>query len=116
MVADGTPGSTTATVGQRGTLVIPKALRERLGLREGDLVVMDVDAGGALRVRRAVAVPVEVYTPERKAEFLLNNAVDAADYERAVRAVRALGIDPATVAHTPPVGGGGAPGAGAGAT
>ena len=45
------------------------------------------------------AAPVEIYTPDRKAEFLLNNAVDAEDYRCAVREVRSLGIDPEAVPH-----------------
>ena len=41
----------------------------------------------------------EVYSPRRRAEFLLNNAADAADYKRAVREVRKLGIDPEDIPH-----------------
>ena len=44
-------------------------------------------------------LPVEEYTPERKAEFLLSNAVDAKDYAAACREVRKLGLDPARVRH-----------------
>ncbi len=45
------------------------------------------------------AVPVEIYIPERKAEFLLSNAVDARDYQAAVEEVRKLGIDPGDIPH-----------------
>ena len=34
-------------------------------------------------LRPALAVPLESYSPERKAEFLLSNAVDGEDYGRA---------------------------------
>jgi hypothetical protein len=47
-------------------------------------------------------VPVEIYTPERQAEFLLSNAVDAEDYDAAVEEVRKLGIDPANIPHHRP--------------
>ena len=50
----------------------------------------------------AVAMPVEVYSPRRRAEFLLNNAVDAADYKRALRATRNLGINPGDIPHRQP--------------
>ena len=50
----------------------------------------------------AVAVQVEKYTPERKAEFLLSNATSRADYQRARKAVRKLGIDPDSVPHQRP--------------
>jgi len=49
-----------------------------------------------------MVVPVERYTPERKAEFLLSNAIDDADYRKARRAVRKLGIDPDSIPHTRP--------------
>jgi hypothetical protein len=51
-----------------------------------------------------VILPVEVYTPERKAQFLLSNAVDAADYAGAVAAVRAMGLDPKAIPHYKPTG------------
>jgi hypothetical protein len=41
--------------------------------------------------------PGEIYTLERKAEFLLSNTVDAKDYQAAVEEVRKLGIDPSKV-------------------
>ena len=50
------------------------------------------------------ALSVEIYTDERKAEFLLSNAVDEQDYAWAVREVRKLGIDPNTVPHRRPTG------------
>jgi AbrB family looped-hinge helix DNA binding protein len=93
----------TTKVGKRGTVVIPAALRRRFGLEEGSLVVVEVRDEGIL-IRPAVAMPVEIYTPERRAEFLLSNTVDAADYARAVAEVRKLGLDPATILHQPPPG------------
>jgi len=91
-------------VGKRGTVVIPAALRRRYGIEEGTLVVAEPRKGGVL-IRPAVVIPVEVYTPERKAQFLLSNAVDAADYAGAVAAVRAMGLDPDQIPHYKPAGG-----------
>lgn len=45
---------------------------------------------------------VEIYTPERRAEFLLTNATDANDYRAAVQAVREMGLDPASIPHEKP--------------
>jgi hypothetical protein len=70
-------------------------------LDEGSLVVTEARAEGIL-LRPAVAMPVELYSAERKAEFLLSNAVDDADYVRAVEEVRTLGLDPNTVPHRRP--------------
>jgi hypothetical protein len=50
------------------------------------------------------AEKVEAYTPERIAEFLLNNAVNAADYAAALAEVRKMGLDPNTISHEPPPG------------
>lgn len=91
----------TAKVGRNGTLVIPAKLRRRFGLKEGGMLVLEETEDG-ISIRPAVAMPLEVYSARRKAEFLLNNAVGAADYQRALRAVRKLGIDPASIAHAKP--------------
>ena len=53
--------------------------------------------------RPATALPVEIYTDERKAEFLLSNAVDEQDYAWAVGEVRKLGNRPDTVPHRRPI-------------
>ena len=47
-------------------------------------------------------MPIEEYSAERKAEFLLSNAVDEVDYAWAVREVRKLGIDPEAMPHERP--------------
>lgn len=91
----------TSRIGRNGTLVIPAKLRRRYGLNDGGMVVFE-ETGDGISIRPAVMVPVEAYSPERKAEFLLNNAVDAADYKRAVNAVRKLGIDPESIPHNRP--------------
>jgi AbrB family looped-hinge helix DNA binding protein len=93
----------TGRIGKRGTLVIPAALRRRFGIEEGNLVIAEEREDGIL-IRPAVAVPVETYSPRRRAEFLLSNAVDAKDYARAVKDVRAMGLDPAGIPHRKPRG------------
>lgn len=94
-------GEITSRIGKRGTIVVPAALRERYGLEEGSLVIAEEREDGIL-LRPAVAVPVEVYSPQRRAEFLLSNAVDREDYLVAAEAVRALGFDPEQIPHEPP--------------
>ena len=88
-------------VGSRGTVVIPVPLRRRYGLGEGTLMIAEPRDDGIL-LRPAVAVPVETYTPERKAEFLLSSAVDEEDYARIVEEVRKMGLDPASIPHRKP--------------
>jgi AbrB family looped-hinge helix DNA binding protein len=90
-------------IGKRGTVVIPAALRRRFALREGATVIIEECENG-VSVRPAVAMPIEIYSPERKAEFFLNNAVTKNDYRWAVEEVRRMGLDPEKIAHDKPPG------------
>lgn len=91
----------TTTVGSRGTVVIPAELRRRYGLEEGSTVIAEPREDGLL-LRPAAVLPLETYSRERKAEFLLTNATDEDDYREAVEAVRDLGLDPEDVPHQRP--------------
>jgi AbrB family looped-hinge helix DNA binding protein len=91
----------SARVGKRGAIIVPANLRRRFGIEEGSIVTAEEKEDGIL-IRPAVIVPVERYTPERKAEFLLSNAVDEADYRSARKVVRKLGLDPDTIPHSRP--------------
>jgi AbrB family looped-hinge helix DNA binding protein len=88
-------------MGKRGTIVVPAELRERYGLDEGTLIIAEEREDGIL-LRPAVAVPFEVYTPERRAEFLLTNAVNDEDYREALEEVLSMGLDPDTIPHSQP--------------
>jgi AbrB family looped-hinge helix DNA binding protein len=90
-------------VGKRGAVVIPARLRRQFGMEEGSFVLAEEREDGIL-LRPAAVMPVEIYTPERKAEFLLMNAVDAADYAAAVAEVRQMGLDPEQIPHDKPPG------------
>ncbi|MGB8062000.1 MAG: AbrB/MazE/SpoVT family DNA-binding domain-containing protein [Candidatus Sulfotelmatobacter sp.] len=91
----------SARVGKRGAIVVPARLRKRFGIEEGSIVIAEEKENGIL-IRPAMVVPVERYTPERKAEFLLSNATDAADYRKARKEVRKLGLDPDSIPHRRP--------------
>ncbi len=93
--------SEITTVGRHGTIVIPARLRRRYRIQEGTLMIAEPVSEGIL-LRPAVALPVENYTPERQAEFLLSNAVDKDDYARAVAEVRAMGFNPDELPHRRP--------------
>jgi AbrB family looped-hinge helix DNA binding protein len=87
--------------GRRGTIVLPAKLRRRLGIEEGSFVVAEERKDGIL-IRPATVLPVEIYTPERRAEFILNNAVNAEDYRRARAEVKRMGLDPDRIKHLRP--------------
>ena len=66
--------NTSIQVNSRGTMTLPKALRGRLGLAKGGVVLAEVSDDGIL-LRPGVTVPIELYTDARVAEF---DAADAA--------------------------------------
>jgi bifunctional DNA-binding transcriptional regulator/antitoxin component of YhaV-PrlF toxin-antitoxin module len=88
-------------VGKRGAIVVPVKLRKRYGIQEGAFVTAKARADGVL-IRPAVVVPVELYSPERKAEFLLSTATTEKDYRRTRREVGKLGLDPDAIPHRRP--------------
>jgi AbrB family looped-hinge helix DNA binding protein len=88
----------SAKVGKRGAIIVPAKLRKRFGIEEGSIVLAEEKEDGIL-IRPAVVVPVERYSPERKAEFLLSNATTQADYRKSRSAVRKLGLNPDSLPH-----------------
>ncbi|MFZ0958940.1 MAG: AbrB/MazE/SpoVT family DNA-binding domain-containing protein [Candidatus Sulfotelmatobacter sp.] len=92
----------SARVGKRGAIVVPAKLRKRFGIEEGSIVIAE-EADDGILIRPAMVVPVERYTPERKAEFLLSNSTDETDYRKARRVVRRLGLNPDAIRHRRPV-------------
>jgi AbrB family looped-hinge helix DNA binding protein len=91
-------GALASKVGRHRAVVLPAKLRRRLGIEEGSFVVAEEREDGIL-IRPATVLPVEVYTPERRAEFLLKNAVDITDYRRARTEVKRRGLDPDRIKH-----------------
>ncbi len=88
-------------IGKRGVLTIPAALRRLFGLEEGSYVIVESTVDGIL-IRPAELTPVETYTPARRAEFLLNNALNQTDYLATREVVSSWGIDPDSVPHLRP--------------
>ncbi|HSF20023.1 MAG TPA: AbrB/MazE/SpoVT family DNA-binding domain-containing protein [Vicinamibacteria bacterium] len=81
--------------------MIPAPLRKRYGLEEGREILVEATAEGLL-LRPAVTLPVEMYSKELRAAFLLENAIDREDYERVREEVRKMGLDPDAVPHERP--------------
>lgn len=84
-----------------GAIAIPDELRAELGWNDG-VEILAVAEDGELRLLRSVLPTPEVYTPERKAEFFLNNAASAEDYQWAIEETRRMGLDPAIIPHERP--------------
>lgn len=66
--------SETGKIGKRGVFTIPARLRKRFGMADGSLIIAEERADGIL-LKPAVATPLETYSNERTAEFLLSNAI-----------------------------------------
>ncbi len=56
------------TINERGVITIPARMREAMGIKANDeLIIEDTDRG--LLLRPAFSVPVELYSEERIREF-----------------------------------------------
>ena len=87
-------------IGKRGTLVIPSHIRQSYGLEDGDFISVEGRQEGIL-LRPVVTLPVEKYSLEDKARFLLANTVTDEDHAWAVAEVHKMGIDPEALADSP---------------
>ncbi len=56
-------------VNQRGTLTLPREVREKLGIIRGGQLVVDVDENGAVVLRPEDVLPVEIYSEAQIKEF-----------------------------------------------
>ena len=57
-----------AVINERGVITIPAALRQSLGLKANDELILE-EADGGILMRPALSVPLEVYTEQRIREF-----------------------------------------------
>ena len=90
----------TVVMGKRGTVVVPAKIRKRYKLDEGSpLFVEEREEGFLVRPAVAAAIEPETYTPERLAEFFLNNVLTKDGYLEARKDVEAMGINPDSVDH-----------------
>lgn len=97
---------TTTTRLDGNTITIPDEVRDQLGLTDGAMLIVEASETGILL--RPVEGPrsdetyeVEVYSPERIAEFLLSNVMSRRDYEWARDEVTKMGLDPDSILHDP---------------
>jgi len=78
-----------AKLGKKGQVTIPRPVLKRLGL-EGEVpLTVETTADGAIVLRQAVLVPIEIYSDERIKEFEENSRIDPKLVAAARRLVRA---------------------------
>ena len=89
--------------GKGGTVKLPEEVRRLFGVREGREFIVDITVDGIL-ITPVWDERMEVYTDERIAEFLLNNAIGEDEYWDMRKEVVKLGFDPDKILHMKPDG------------
>jgi len=79
-------------VGKRGAIILPTKLRNKFGIQEGKIVNF-IERPEGILIRSTFVLPVEIYSPKRKAEFLLSTATTSKDYRKVQKEVSKLGLD-----------------------
>jgi AbrB family looped-hinge helix DNA binding protein len=78
-----------AKLGKKGQVTIPRQVLKRLGL-EGEVpLTVETTPDGAILLRQAVLVPVEIYSDQRVKEFEENSRIDPRLLKAARRLARA---------------------------
>jgi antitoxin PrlF len=67
----------TVTITRRGVITLPSKLREALGLKGEEHLIVETTPEGLL-LRPAVTLPIEIYSPDREREFDASEAELAA--------------------------------------
>ncbi len=63
-------------LGENGQIAIPRAVMKRLALKGNETLLLDVTDDGAIRLRPAAVLPIEMYSDARIREFEDATAVD----------------------------------------
>ena len=79
--------SSTLVVSSRGQITLPARVRKRLGIKSGDVVILE-DRPEEIVLRPGIVLEYERYTDEQIAEW---DAADALDDQERTRLLEALG-------------------------
>lgn len=75
-------------LGKKGQLSVPREVMERLGLRGGDVLVLEVTDEGGIVLQPAGVYPLEVYSNRRVEEFLDADRLSEDEKEKLSRNAR----------------------------
>ena len=78
--------SDTLIVSNRGQITLPAATRKRLGIKGGDVVILE-DRGNEIVIKPAVVLEVEIYSDEQIAAWRAADRLDDGERERIVDAI-----------------------------
>jgi AbrB family looped-hinge helix DNA binding protein len=65
-------------LGRNGQIAIPRAVMKRLALKGDETLLLDVTDDGAIRLRPAAVLPIELYSEARVREFEETTQADEA--------------------------------------
>jgi bifunctional DNA-binding transcriptional regulator/antitoxin component of YhaV-PrlF toxin-antitoxin module len=72
-------------LGKKGQVSIPRAVLQRLGVQDEQLLLVDTTDDGAILLRPAGAYPIAMYSDERIAEFLAEDTMSGETEQRVSR-------------------------------
>ena len=78
--------SETLIVSKRGQITLPAATRKRLGIKGGDVVILE-DRGNEIVLKPGVVLEVEIYSDEQIAKWDAADRLDDGERQRIVDAV-----------------------------
>lgn len=78
--------TTTLIVSNRGQVTLPAAMRKRLGIKGGDVVILE-DRGNEIVLKPGVVLELELYSDEQIAQWDADDKLDDDERDRIVDAV-----------------------------
>jgi AbrB family looped-hinge helix DNA binding protein len=69
-------------ISEKGQVTIPREIREKLRIKKGDPLVVDLDSQGVIRLQPAAVLPVETYSVKRSEEFARENTLTPTEKRR----------------------------------
>ena len=77
---------TTLVVSGRGQITLPAATRKRLGIKGGDVVILE-DRGGEIVLKPGVVLEIQSYDDDRIAQWDADDRLDDDERRRILKAV-----------------------------
>ena len=77
---------TTLVVSGRGQITLPAATRKRLGIKGGDVVIIE-DRGGEIVLKPGVVLEIQSYDDDRIAQWDADDRLDDDERRRILKAV-----------------------------
>lgn len=78
--------TTTLVVSNRGQVTLPAAMRKRLGIKGGDVVILE-DRGSEIVLKPGVVIELDIYDDEQIAQWDADDRLEDDERKRIVAAV-----------------------------